>query len=557
VSVKLLDKPLLNKRTMILFSSLATLLLWIGDAAIDAFAFHRGTFVDLLLYEVTPSELYFRIMNISCLIVSFLFITKISIKRNLVSEALQESNETLHTIADAANDAIILIGDEGKISSWNPAAEIIFGYTAAEAIGTETHLLLTPQRYYESYKQSFKKFQETGKEPSLGRTIELMAKKKDGREFPVEISLVALPLKKKWYAVAILRDITERKKTEVELKAHREQLEHLVAERTDELHASNELLRKEIHDRARTEEELYRSESFFSTIFESFHEPFYIVDRDYKIIKFNTAFTRVRGKRATEVFGKSCYEVLHNRSSVCKDCLVNKSFQSKDPCAKEKVMALPDGSLAWVEVYTYPIMDLAGNVSHVIVYTRDITERKKEEEEKKQLINNLNYLSTTDGLTRILNRRALNDMLCHEMERAICYNTDLSLILCDIDHFKNINDTFGHMAGDRALIAVTETLKASLRKSDILGRYGGDEFMIILPETTLAGAHCLAEKIRGAVDDLELELPGGHRIRLSVSMGMTKCSMTTDNIDAIVGLADMALYTAKQTGRNKVSVLTR
>ncbi len=81
--------------------------------------------------------------------------------------------------------------------------------------------------------------------------------------------------------------------------------------------------------------------------------------------------------------------------------------------------------------------------------------------------------------------------------------------------------------------------------------------MIILPETTLAGAHCLAEKIRSAVDDLELDLPSGHRIRISVSMGMTKCSMTTDNIDAIVGLADMALYTSKQTGRNKVSVLTR
>ncbi len=557
MNVKFLDKPLLNKRTIILFSSLATLLLWVGDAAIDAFAFKRGTFIDLLLYEVTPSELYFRIMNISCLIVSFLFITKISIKRNLVSEALQESNEALHTIADAANDAIILMNEEGKISSWNPAAEIIFGYTAAEAIGTDIHILLAPQRQYESYKKSFWKFQEMGKEPSLGRTIELMAKKKDGREFPVEISLAALPLKKKWYAVAILRDMTERKKTEKELKAHRERLEHLVAERTDELNASNELLLKEIHDRARTEEELYRSESFLNTIFESFHEPFNIVDREYRIVKFNTSFIRVRGKRATEVFGKTCYEVLHNRSSICKDCLVEKTFQSKDPCAKEKVLALPDGTLTWVEIYTYPILDHAGEVSNVIVYTRDITERKKEEEEKKQLINNLNFLSATDSLTGILNRRALNDMLSHEMERAIRYNADLSLILCDIDRFKNINDTFGHVAGDRALTVIAETLKASLRKSDILGRYGGDEFMIILPETTLAGAHCLAEKIRSAVEELELTLPDGHQIRISVSMGMTKCSTTTDNIDTIVGLADTALYVSKQTGRNKVSVLTR
>ena len=102
-----------------------------------------------------------------------------------------------------------------------------------------------------------------------------------------------------------------------------------------------------------------------------------------------------------------------------------------------------------------------------------------------------------------------------------------------------------------------ETLKASLRKSDILGRYGGDEFMIILPETTLAGAHYLAEKIRSAVEELELKLPDGQLVWLSVSMGITKCSMSTDNIDTIVGLADTALYVSKQTGRNKVSVLTR
>ncbi len=294
-----------------------------------------------------------------------------------------------------------------------------------------------------------------------------------------------------------------------------------------------------------------------TTIFESFHEPFSIVDRDYRIVKFNEAFTRVREKRATDLYGKKCYEVLYNRSGVCKDCLVEKTFRSKDPCAREKKLSLSDGTTVWVEIYTYPIFDQLHNVSHVAEYTRDITDRKREEAERKQLIINLNYLSTTDSLTGILNRRALNDMLNHEIERAIRYNADLSLILCDIDRFKNINDTFGHTAGDRALQAVTEALGASLRKSDILGRYGGDEFMIILPDTTLAGAHCLAEKIRNTVEEIILELPGNNRIRLSVSVGLTKCGRQVNNIDSVVGLADTALYASKQTGRNKVSVLTR
>jgi diguanylate cyclase (GGDEF)-like protein/PAS domain S-box-containing protein len=557
VNTKHFDKYRHYKQKIILFSIFAAPLLWVGDAAIDAFVFRQGSFTDLLVYEVTLYELYFRTIIISALALSVTVITRVVVKRGHVSEALRESNETLRTIADAASDAIVMMNNAGKISFWNPAAEKIFGYKAYEAIGREMHTLLLPQRYCESYQKGFGRFQSTGEGPSVGRRIELTAKRKDGEEFPAEISLSALPLKGKWYAVGILRDITERKKADEELKAHRERLEHLVAERTDELHAANELLLKEILDRSRTEEELYRSESFLNTIFESFHEPFNIVDRDYKIIKFNAAFTHMREKRATDIYGKKCYAVLHNRNSICKNCLVERTFQSKDPYAKEKVLKLSNGSRAWVEIYTYPILDQRGNVSYVITYTRNITDRKKEEEEKKELISNLNHLSTTDSLTGILNRRALNDMLNHEIERATRYNSDLSLMLCDVDRFKNINDTYGHTSGDRALQAVTAALKASLRKSDILGRYGGDEFMIILPETTLAGAHSLAEKIRSAVEELELEIPGGNRVKLSLSIGITRCSMSIDNIDTIVGLADTALYASKQTGRNKVSVLTR
>ena len=176
-------------------------------------------------------------------------------------------------------------------------------------------------------------------------------------------------------------------------------------------------------------------------------------------------------------------------------------------------------------------------------------------EEKKELIKNLNHLSTTDSLTGLLNRRALNDILRHEIDRACRYDTDLSLIICDIDRFKAINDTYGHTAGDQALRTVAETLKNALRRADIPGRYGGDEFMVILPETPLAGAKSLAEKIRVAVHEQTLELPGNNRVRLSLSLGVASCCSPHDNIDTFVTLADTALYSAKQSGRNRVSVL--
>ena len=378
---------------------------------------------------------------------------------------------------------------------------------------------------------------------------------KGGPEFPVEISLSALLLKGKWHAVGLLRDITERKRSEEELRKHREQLEHLVTERTKELHAVNEVLRREINDRTRTEEELCRSENFLSTIFDSIHDPFSIVNHEYRIIKFNDAYARMREKRSGDLFGKKCYEALHNRPGVCDECIVDRTFQTKDPCAKEKQLTRSDGSTLWIEIYTYPIFDHAGNVSHVIEYTRNITDRKQEEEEKKRMIATLNHLSTTDGLTGLLNRRALNDTLKHEIDRATRYNTNLSLVLCDIDKFKHINDSFGHTAGDRALLSVAMALQKSLRKADIVGRYGGDEFMIILPETSLAGAKRIAEKIRRTVEGLDLEIPWNKQVRVTLSMGVASCCAPVENIDTFVTLADTALYASKEAGRNRVATM--
>jgi diguanylate cyclase (GGDEF)-like protein/PAS domain S-box-containing protein len=508
----------------------------------------------LLLFGVPFHELYSRSLVVIGIFIFSMIILKILYRRNFAIE-MKEKVETLNTIAQAAKDAIIMMDHQGLISFWNPAAENIFGYSTDEAMGKELHELLAPRQYREAYQEGCSRFEGKGEGAALGRTLELTAVRKGGEEFPVELSLSALQLKGKWHATGIIRDITERKKSEAELQTHREQLKNLVEERTEELEAVNEQLRKEILDRTRTEEELYRSESFLGTIFDSIHDPFSIVDRDYRIVKFNDAYARMRNKQAKDILGKKCYEVLQNRESVCEECVVEKTFLSADPCAKEKPVTLPDGAEVWSEIYTYPIFGLDKGVSHVIEYIRDITDRRKTDEEKTQLIKKLDYLSTTDSLTGLFNRRALNDILNREIDRAKRYGSGLSLILCDVDRFKKINDTCGHRAGDRALQAVSETLQKTLRKADVLGRYGGDEFMIILPETSLPGAESLAEKIRTAVTKIDLELPGKNRIRLSLSIGVTSCCVTAEDIDTLVARADAGLYTSKEKGRNKVSAV--
>ena len=299
----------------------------------------------------------------------------------------------------------------------------------------------------------------------------------------------------------------------------------------------------------------HMSERFLNTILDSIRDPFCIFDRKFRMVRINDAYARLKGRTSAEMEGKTCYEFLENRGAVCDTCVVEKTLTSGDPCAKEKRILLRDQSEVWVEIYTYPIISEDGGVSHVIEYTRDITDRKRSEEEKKLLIARLEYLSMTDSLTGLLNRRALTERIDFEMSRAKRYGSGLSIILCDVDDFKKINDTYGHHIGDRALRALCGTLLGAVRKADIVGRHGGDEFLFVLPETTLEGAERLAEKIRQAVEDREFSLAEGLVARMSLSLGVSCFDESLDDSDSLIKRCDRALYISKQSGKNRVRSL--
>jgi len=131
--------------------------------------------------------------------------------------ALRESEEKFREMSASAQDGIIMMDNEGNISFWNKAAERIFGYSAQEAMGKELYTLLAPQRYHNNYREGFSKFKTTGQRPVIGETLELEALKKDGTEFPIELSISATKIKGKWHGIGILRDISERKRLEKEL----------------------------------------------------------------------------------------------------------------------------------------------------------------------------------------------------------------------------------------------------------------------------------------------------------------------------------------------------
>ena len=177
-------------------------------------------------------------------------------------------------------------------------------------------------------------------------------------------------------------------------------------------------------------------------------------------------------------------------------------------------------------------------------YQRSLQEyQKKLEETNVQLTNS----SMTDGLTGCHNRRAFQMRLADERERALRYKTPLSLLMIDVDHFKQFNDTFGHVAGDEVLAKVADTMSKALRTNDYVARYGGEEFALILPNTGTEGAYVVAERVRKSFEKAQW----GHR-RITVSIGISTLVSSTLSCEELVTIADKRLYRAKRMGRNRV-----
>jgi len=179
----------------------------------------------------------------------------------------------------------------------------------------------------------------------------------------------------------------------------------------------------------------------------------------------------------------------------------------------------------------------------------ELKRSKKELEKSKE---KLQRLSITDPLTGVYNRRFLYNFLKKEFERAKRYNLSLSCLMVDIDHFKNLNDTYGHRAGDLMLKKLTAFLKKKLRKIDLVARYGGEEFVIVLPETPLKMALVGAERMRKGVEEEMQVSINGESIRITISIGVSSFTQQEKDEESLIRKADEALYRAKKWGRNRV-----
>ncbi|MCB2187056.1 MAG: sensor domain-containing diguanylate cyclase [Deltaproteobacteria bacterium] len=206
-----------------------------------------------------------------------------------------------------------------------------------------------------------------------------------------------------------------------------------------------------------------------------------------------------------------------------------------------------NGEEVWTSVSARAVYDEEGRLKLVEGLVVDITQRRRMEER-------LRLLATTDGLTGLPNRRHFLELGRRELERARRYGLPLTALMLDVDHFKRVNDTYGHEVGDQVLVELAGLVRRALRAHDLVGRLGGEEFGVLLPETGVQEGLAVAERLRESLAARTVETRGG-RLSVTASLGLGAYRPETSDLEALLREADQALYAAKEAGRNCVRVV--
>lgn len=292
-------------------------------------------------------------------------------------------------------------------------------------------------------------------------------------------------------------------------------------------------------------------EQKFKLITDVVGEGIFLVDSEGKIIFSNPEANRLVGYNFDEIEGISIQNVIYKQQldgTLYKpdDNPLHNAITAGDTYNKEGAFTCKSGFLMPVMITCRPVLK-EETLNGAVIAFRDITEQKKYLQTLETINSLLETQATTDALTGIYNRIKFNESFIIELARAERYNVPLSLIMFDIDHFKKVNDTYGHSAGDNVLKRLTKLVKANIRVTDIFARWGGEEFVIQAPGTSLIETVKFADKLRWKIEEFDFEKP--HRVTSSFGVAAFK---NGDSGTILINRADEALYRAKESGRNQV-----
>lgn len=419
-------------------------------------------------------------------------------------EATDIYNLTINTIPDAV---LITQLRDGKLIKMNHGFTKLSGFTPEDVIGKTTleiDIWANP-----SERQKFViLLTETGSVENM----EFEFKRKNGRALMGLVSARTIDLNGEKCAITVARDITSRKKMEEKLREN---------------------------------EEKYR----FLT--ENSGDVIWHINRSFRMDYISNADEAIRGFKREEVIGQPIWNIFKPegirliREKVEHHREVEQIGNNSHVTRFEVEQRCKDGSWIWTEITAAPHYDKHGHLIGYHGISRDISE-------KKRLLEKLHEQATIDELCQIPNRRHFMNLAEKELRRAKRYHHPLSIVAIDFDNLKHINDTYGHMAGDRALTVFSKIVRTLIRDVDFVGRLGGDEFLIMLPETEAHQAYHVVERIYQVLDASPIFFKGEH-FKIAISSGIASLTEWTDTLENLLSRADAALYQAKDNGGLKIA----
>lgn len=290
----------------------------------------------------------------------------------------------------------------------------------------------------------------------------------------------------------------------------------------------------------------YRS---ITMVLDSLDALVYVTDMDTNEILYINRYGREIWGDAK---GKTCWKVLQSgQNAPCAFCtnhlLLDAEGRPKDVHVWEFQNTVTHH---WYQCRDQAIRWVNGRLVRMEIAT-DITDRKYAEEELRAAKELAEAQARTDMLTDLNNRRAFFEIGTQLLSQALRFNHSLSVIMLDVDHFKHINDTYGHSIGDSVLLSLAQILRNMVREVDVVGRIGGEEFALILPETDISNAATFAERLRTSIANTSLSSAKGE-IKITASFGIASNANGDMSLDKLISKADEALYRAKQNGRNRI-----
>lgn len=483
-------------------------------------------------------------------------------EHRLIEEALVQNEERTRQIIETASDAFVEMDREGRITDWNRQAMEAFGWSRQEVLNKPVADTIVPERYREAHWKGLENFLRTGNGPVIGQRIEITALKRSGEEIPVELTIWTTKVGEEVRFNAFIHDITERKNSEAAVREANENLKrwvHELEQRNKEISTLNEM--GEMLQSCKSSDEAHDVVAQFGErLFGGNCGALNIISESHNLVQ-QVATWGPEGVGVRMFSPDECWALRRGRPHSVTNpeaALLCGHLEGTDPhpymcvpmMAQGETLGIlhvqdrgarADGPAPLAESLRQLVTTVSEQVSMSLANFRLLESRE-----------DLRFQSIRDSLTGLFNRRYMEESLDRELRRAARSEHPLGIIMLDIDHFKEVNDSFGHEAGDAVLRALGTFLCKRIRGEDIACRFGGEEFMLILPEAPLDVTRERAEALWRESKDIQVEFEGRKLSTPTISFGVAVYPQHGATRESVLRAADAALYRAKSEGRDRV-----